>query len=95
MTMTARPACDNRILDSLRQILGDRLSVGLAERDHHGKDVSYLAGHPPEAVAYVQTSEEVSAVVEVCAANGVAVVPYGTGTSLEGHLAAQIGRAHV
>ena len=91
MTMTARPACDNRILDSLRQILGDRLSVGLAERDHHGKDVSYLAGHPPEAVAYVQTSEEVSAVVEVCAANGVAVVPYGTGTSLEGHLAALEG----
>ena len=89
--MTAQPACDDQVIGSLRQILGDRLSVGLAERDHHGKDVSYLAGHPPEAVAYVQTSEEVSAVVEVCAANGVAVVPYGTGTSLEGHLAALEG----
>ena len=89
--MAAQPACDDRVIGSLRQILGDRLSVSKAERDHHGKDVSYLAGHPPDAVAYVQSSEEVSAVVELCAAHGVAVVPYGTGTSLEGHLAALEG----
>ena len=49
--MTAKPACDDRILASLRQLLGDRLSISEAERAHHGKDVSYLAGHPPEAVA--------------------------------------------
>ena len=49
MTMTAQPACDDQVIGSLRQILGDRLSVSLAERDHHGKDVSYLAGHPPDA----------------------------------------------
>ena len=89
--MTAKPACDDRILASLRQLLGDRLSISEAERAHHGKDVSYLAGHPPEAVAYVQSTEEVSAVVEICASYGVAVVPYGTGTSLEGHLAALEG----
>ncbi len=89
--MTAQPACDDRVIASLRQLLGDRLSVTESERAHHGKDVSYLAGHAPDAVAYVETTEEVSAVVEVCAAHGVPVVPYGTGTSLEGHIAALEG----
>ncbi|MCH7944158.1 MAG: FAD-binding oxidoreductase, partial [Proteobacteria bacterium] len=86
--MTAQPACDDRVVAALRRLLGDRLSVSEAERANHGKDVSYLAGHPPDAVAYVQSTEEVAAVVELCAAHGVPVVPYGTGTSLEGHIAA-------
>ncbi len=89
--MAAQPACDDRVIASLRQLLGDRLSVSQAERTHHGKDVSYLAGHAPDAVAYVHSTEEVSAVVEICAAHGVPVVPYGTGTSLEGHIAALEG----
>ncbi len=89
--MAAQPACDDRVIASLRQLLGDRLSLSQAERAHHGKDVSYLAGHAPDAVAYVRSTEEVSAVVEICAAHGVPVVPYGTGTSLEGHIAALEG----
>ena len=89
--MTAEPACNDRVIASLRQILGDRLSTAASVRAHHGKDVSYLAGHDPDAVAQVRSTEETSAVVEICARHRVPVVAYGTGTSLEGHIAALEG----
>ena len=89
--MTAEPACNERVIASLRQILGDRLSTAASVRAHHGKDVSYLAGHDPDAVAQVRSTEETSAVVEICARHRVPVVAYGTGTSLEGHIAALEG----
>ena len=89
--MRAQPACDSRVIGELRDLLGERVSTSAAVRAHHGKDVSYLAPHDPDAVVFVRSTEEVGAVVEVCARHGVPVIAYGTGTSLEGHVAALHG----
>jgi len=78
-------------LEDLRALLGDRLSTSQAVREHHGKDVTYHAGHPPDAVAFAESTEEVAEIVRVCAAYKVPIIPYGTGTSLEGHIAALHG----
>jgi len=78
-------------LAAIRQRLGDRLSVAQSVREQHGRDESYHTPLAPDAVAFVESTEEVSAVVEICAEHRVPVIPFGTGTSLEGHIAAVAG----
>ncbi|MFO1035177.1 MAG: FAD-linked oxidase C-terminal domain-containing protein [Hyphomicrobiales bacterium] len=75
----------------IRDLLGERLSTAQAVRDHHGKDQTWNEGAPPDAVAFVENTAEVQAIVAVCAAHQVPVIPYGTGTSLEGHFTAPFG----
>ncbi len=79
------------LLDQLGVIFGDRLSTAQAVRDQHGKDESHFPPCPPEAVVFALTTAEVSAAVAACAAHGVAIIAFGTGTSLEGHVAALKG----
>ena len=79
------------LLDELAALLGDRLSTSPAVREHHGKDESFHRPVSPDAVAFVRSTEEVSAVVSACARYRVPVIAYGTGTSLEGHVAALEG----
>ncbi|MCC2665288.1 MAG: lactate dehydrogenase, partial [Geminicoccaceae bacterium] len=78
-------------LADLGAVLGDRLSTANAVRERHGKDETYHPGAPPDAVAFARTTEEVSRIVEICAARRIAVIPFGTGTSLEGHIEALRG----
>jgi D-lactate dehydrogenase (cytochrome) len=78
-------------LEQIRALLGERLSTAIAVREQHGKDQTYHPGAPPDAVAFPHSTAEVSAIVEICAAHRVPVIPYGTGTSLEGHIAALRG----
>ena len=75
----------------LRSWLGDRLSTAPAVREQHGKDQTWNPGAPPDAVAFVKTTEEVQRIVATCAQHGTPVIPYGTGTSLEGHFSAPFG----
>jgi D-lactate dehydrogenase (cytochrome) len=75
----------------LRALLGDRLSTAKIVREHHGKDQTWNPSAPPDAVAFVQSTLEVQAVVKVCAKHAVAMIPFGTGTSLEGHFTAPHG----
>ncbi|MFO1089223.1 MAG: FAD-linked oxidase C-terminal domain-containing protein [Hyphomicrobiales bacterium] len=75
----------------LRPLLGDRLSTAPAVREQHGQDVTWNKGVPPDAVAFVQSTEEVQSIVRACARHGVPVIPFGTGTSLEGHISAPHG----
>ncbi len=75
----------------LHNLLGDRLSTAPAVREQHGKDLTWNAGAPPDAVAFVRSTEEVQNVVRVCAELRVPVIPFGTGTSLEGHFTAPWG----
>jgi D-lactate dehydrogenase (cytochrome) len=90
-TVLERAAIDSALLLSLRQLLGDRLSTAAAVREQHGKDESYHAPHAPDAVAFVQSTEEVAAIVGLCAQYKTPVIAFGTGTSLEGHVAALHG----
>jgi D-lactate dehydrogenase (cytochrome) len=82
---------DQSLLAALRQLLGDRLSTSPAVCAQHGKDESYHAPHPPDAVAFPRSTEEVAAIVKLCAAHRTPVIAFGTGTSLEGHVAALAG----
>ena len=75
-------------LSGLRDLLGDRVSTAEAVRDHHGKSEGPYPSQPPDAVCFAETTEEVSAIVRLCAYEGVPVIPFGTGTSLEGHVQA-------
>jgi D-lactate dehydrogenase (cytochrome) len=86
-----REPFDPSLLAGLRQLLGDRVSTSSAICAQHGRDESYHPGHPPDAVAFAQTTEEVAAIVKLCAAHRTPVIAFGTGTSLEGHVAALAG----
>lgn len=76
---------------SLQQLLGDRITVARGVREHHGKDESYLAHAAPDAVAFAHSTEEVRDIVDICRLHRTPVVPYGVGTSLEGHVLAMSG----
>src|SRR5437016_3733032 len=80
-----------KLLASLQQRLGDRLSTSAAVCAQHGKDESYHAPHAPDAVAFAQSTDEVAAIVALCAEHQTPVIAFGTGTSLEGHVAALKG----
>jgi D-lactate dehydrogenase (cytochrome) len=75
----------------LRQLLGERVTTARGVRDHHGKDESYYPYAAPEAVAFPRSTEEVRDIVAVCARYRTPVIPYGVGTSLEGHILANAG----
>ena len=91
--MTAQPApLDDGLIEALRSIVGDnRLSTSASVREQHGKDESYHAPHAPDVVVFAHSTEEVSAIAKVCAERKVPIIPYGAGTSLEGHVAALHG----
>src|SRR3954447_20946406 len=93
MTTTAleRVPLNPKLLASLQQRLGDRLSTSAAVCAQHGKDESYHAPHAPDAVAFAQSTDEVAAIVALCAEHKTPVIAFGTGTSLEGHVAALKG----
>lgn len=79
------------VIDDLRQVLGDRLSTGASVRDLHGRDQSHLPPAPPDAVAFALSTEDVVAIVRACAAHRVPVIPFGAGSSVEGHVLATHG----
>ena len=76
------------LLDSLRAVFGDRLSVAQAVRDHHGRDESPFPVTPPDAVVFAHTTDGLPRGVAAGARHKVPVTPYGVGSSLEGHLLA-------
>ena len=79
------------LLASLDALLGDRLSTSAAVRAHHGRDESIFAAMPPAAVAFARSADEVAAIVNLCREHRVPLVPYGAGSSLEGHTLAVQG----
>jgi D-lactate dehydrogenase (cytochrome) len=86
-----REVIDRSLLAELRELLGDRLSTSAAVCAQHGKDESYHAPHAPDAVAFARSTEDVSAIVKACSHYRTPVIAFGTGTSLEGHVAALAG----
>jgi len=82
---------DSSVLVELKALLGDRVSTSAAVREQHGKDESYFPYAPPDAVVFVRTTEEVRDVVSICRRHRVPMIPFGVGTSLEGHILAVAG----
>ena len=75
----------------VKALLGDRLSTAQAVREQHGKDQTWSPGAPPDAVAFVKSTNEVQRIVAICSHYETPVIAYGTGTSLEGHFSAPFG----
>ncbi len=79
------------MLDALKERFGGRCSSALAVRVQHGRDESPLDAPPPELVVFAESTEDVAAVVKLADQHAVPVIPYGAGSSLEGHLLAVQG----
>jgi D-lactate dehydrogenase (cytochrome) len=82
---------DQSVLAELKALLGERVSTSGAVREHHGKDESYFPYALPDAVVFPETTEEVRDVVNICRRHRVPMIPFGVGTSLEGHILAVQG----
>jgi len=82
---------DQSVVAELKTLLGDRVSTSPAVREHHGKDESYFPYALPDVVVFLKSTEEVRDVVNICRAHRVPMIPYGVGTSLEGHILAVQG----
>src|SRR5437870_5113396 len=72
----------------MRALLGDRVTTSRGVREHHGKDESYFPYAPPDAVVYPESTQEVRDIVDLCRRHKTPMIPYGVGTSLEGHVLA-------
>src|SRR6266852_1851185 len=70
---------------------GNRVVTSMAVREQHGNTVTWIVNQPPDAVVFPQTTEDIQDIVRICAARGVAIIPFGVGTSLEGHVNAPFG----
>ncbi len=77
--------------DALAAHFAARLSTALAVREQHGRDESPFDVPPPDAVVFAESTEDVAFVVRLASEHGVPVIPYGAGSSLEGHLLAVQG----
>ncbi|TMC54306.1 MAG: FAD-binding protein [Chloroflexi bacterium] len=82
---------DAATTSELRAILGARLSFNEGDRAAHGREESYHRTLSPDMVGYPESTAEVAAIIRACARTATPVIPYGTGTSLEGHIAAVNG----
>ena len=84
--------CSHSAYNALEQLLGDRCSVDIDDRTTHGNDAySYHRDKPPWAIVYPQSTDEVSQIAKICSKYHIPMIPYGSGTSLEGHTTAPSG----
>src|SRR6476659_5456420 len=72
--------------ENLKALLGGRASVAAAVREQHSHDESYHTPAAPDIVCFPASTDEVSAILKISAAHGLPVIPFGAGTSLEGHV---------
>ncbi len=78
-------------LAALQARFGARCSTALAVREQHGRDESVFTVPPPAAVVFAESTQDVADAVALCAQHRVPVIPFGVGSSLEGHLLAVRG----
>ncbi|MGV1914595.1 FAD-binding oxidoreductase [Rhizobium sp. 22-785-1] len=79
------------VLTVLKHDLGDKFQTGQSFREQHSHTTTYLTTQLPDGVAFVESADDVKAVVKACAKHKVPVIPFGTGSSLEGQVNAPSG----
>jgi D-lactate dehydrogenase (cytochrome) len=79
------------VVHALAARFGNRLVTARAVREQHANTTTWIENQPPDAVVFPQSTADVQDVVRICAAHRVPVIPFGTGTSLEGHINAPFG----
>jgi len=88
---TLRRPLPEALASALRARFDGRFSTAQAVRDHHGRDESPFPATPPEAVVFAQSTDDVVDLVNLCREHKYPVIPYGAGSSLEGHVLAVHG----
>jgi D-lactate dehydrogenase (cytochrome) len=78
-------------LGILKQQFGERFNTGASIREQHAHTTTWINNQPPDGVVFARSTQEVSDVIKICAAHKVPIIPFGTGTSLEGHVNAPAG----
>ncbi len=71
---------------ALKARFGDQVSTGPSILDQHSRDPAHTVPHRPDAVAFPESTEEVAEIVRICAEHACPIVPFGVGSSLEGHV---------
>jgi D-lactate dehydrogenase (cytochrome) len=94
LTALRRPLPD-AFVERLKATFGPKVSFAAAVREHHGRDESAYAPIPPDAVLFAESTEDVAALVRLCGEYRVPLIPFGVGSSLEGHLLAVQGGVSV
>jgi D-lactate dehydrogenase (cytochrome) len=79
------------LLEALKARFAERCSTALVVREQHGRDESSFAAPPPAAVVFAESTADVADAVKLASQHNVPVIPFGVGTSLEGHLLAVQG----
>jgi D-lactate dehydrogenase (cytochrome) len=85
------PEAVKAVVAALAAKFGNRLVTSQAVRDQHANTTTWIANQPPDAVVFPQSTSDVQDIVRICAGHRVPVIPFGTGTSLEGHVNAPRG----
>ncbi len=78
-------------IDILQQRFGDQLSTALSVRQHHSHTTTQIKSQIPDAVIFARETADVAAVVAVCQEHQCPIIPFGVGSSLEGHVNAPFG----
>lgn len=90
--MATKTFVKDTVRSELRKLLGDRISTSMAVRDQHGNgECGVYSSQPPDAVVFPTSSIEVAEIVKICSLHNAPMIPYGTGTSVEGNVTAPFG----
>jgi D-lactate dehydrogenase (cytochrome) len=81
-------AVPQALIDALKARFGAQCSTALPVREQHGRDESSFQAPPPAAVVFAERTQDVADAVKLASDHDVPVIPFGVGTSLEGHLLA-------
>jgi D-lactate dehydrogenase (cytochrome) len=85
------PKVVSSAISELAAAFGNRLVTSQAVREQHGHTTTWIPNQPPDAVVFPQSTADVQQIVRICAKHNMPVIPFGTGTSLEGHVNAPQG----
>ena len=91
LTAARRRAVPQALFEALARRFGERCSRAQAVREQHGRDESPFEVTPPDAVVFCESTHDVADAVALAAQHEVPVIPFGVGSSLEGHLLAVQG----
>ena len=89
--LSRNTAATAEVIERLKQVFGDKCQTSQSTRAQHGHTTTWLENQPPDAVVYPRSTDDVSKIVKLCAELRVPIIPFGTGTSLEGHVNAPAG----
>jgi D-lactate dehydrogenase (cytochrome) len=91
MTVASTSPLPEALVGELRARFGERLRLDEGQRRQHGHSEAHFADQPPDAVVFAESPEEVVALVRACVRHETPIIPFGAGTSMEGHTLAVRG----